>query len=99
MWQALEDTRLTLAGSPEEAGGSGGDLAAAADIAEKHRLRLTTTRLWSWREEDGPAAECFAELGRAGTGRAARVHLAAGRSGGVSTRKGISAGSPDAAGG
>ena len=33
LWQALEETGLTLAGSPEEAGGSGGDLFAAADIA------------------------------------------------------------------
>ena len=33
LWQALEETGLTLAGSPEEAGGSGGDLSAAADIA------------------------------------------------------------------
>ena len=33
LWQALAETGLTLAGSPEEAGGSGGDLLAAADIA------------------------------------------------------------------
>ena len=33
LWRALEETGLTLAGSPEEAGGSGGDLLAAADIA------------------------------------------------------------------
>jgi len=33
LWQALEDTGLTLAGSPEELGGSGGDLASAADVA------------------------------------------------------------------
>ena len=33
LWRALEETGLTLAGSPEEAGGSGGDLRAAADIA------------------------------------------------------------------
>src|SRR5690348_874892 len=33
LWRALEDTGLTLAGSSEEAGGSGGDLTAAADIA------------------------------------------------------------------
>jgi len=33
LWRALEETGLTLAGSPEEAGGSGGDLSAAADIA------------------------------------------------------------------
>ncbi|HWM98133.1 MAG TPA: acyl-CoA dehydrogenase family protein, partial [Streptosporangiaceae bacterium] len=32
LWQALAETGLTLAGSPEEAGGSGGDLFAAADI-------------------------------------------------------------------
>jgi acyl-CoA dehydrogenase len=32
LWRALEETGLTLAGSPEEAGGSGGDLFAAADI-------------------------------------------------------------------
>lgn len=40
-------------------------LHGAIGITEEHRLRLTTTRLWSWRDEDGPAAECFAELGRA----------------------------------
>ena len=33
LWQALEETGLTMAGSPEEVGGSGGDLSAAADIA------------------------------------------------------------------
>src|SRR5690348_17567300 len=33
LWRALEDTGLTLAGSSEEAGGSGGDLTMAADIA------------------------------------------------------------------
>src|SRR5260370_31497867 len=32
-WRALERTGLTLVGSPEELGGSGGDLASAADIA------------------------------------------------------------------
>jgi len=37
----------------------------AIGTTEEHRLRLTTTRLWSWREEDGTASECFAELGRA----------------------------------
>jgi acyl-CoA dehydrogenase len=40
-------------------------LHGAIGTTEEHRLRLTTTRLWSWRDEDGPAAECFAELGRA----------------------------------
>src|SRR5260370_34652903 len=33
LWQALEDTGLTLVGSPEELGGSGGDLASAAEVA------------------------------------------------------------------
>jgi acyl-CoA dehydrogenase len=45
-------------------------LHGAIGTTEEHRLRLTTTRLWSWRDEDGPAAECFAELGRAALGAA-----------------------------
>lgn len=40
-------------------------LHGAIGTTEEHGLRLTTTRLWSWRDEDGTAAECFAELGRA----------------------------------
>jgi acyl-CoA dehydrogenase len=46
-------------------------LHGAIGTTEEHRLRLTTTRLWSWREEDGSEAECFAELGRAALGAAA----------------------------
>src|SRR5260370_3858607 len=33
LWQALEDTGLTRVGSPEELGGSGGDVAWAAEVA------------------------------------------------------------------
>jgi acyl-CoA dehydrogenase len=51
-------------------------LHGAIGTTEEHRLRLTTTRLWSWRDEDGPEAECFAELGRAAL-------AAAGGSGGL----------------
>ena len=40
-------------------------LHGAIGTTEEHRLRLTTTRLWSWRDEDGSEAECFAELGAA----------------------------------
>ena len=40
-------------------------LHGAIGTTQEHRLRLTTTRLWAWRDEDGAAAECFAELGRA----------------------------------
>jgi acyl-CoA dehydrogenase len=40
-------------------------LHGAIGTTEEHRLRLTTTRLWSWRDEDGSEAACFAELGRA----------------------------------
>ncbi|HEY2261638.1 MAG TPA: acyl-CoA dehydrogenase family protein [Streptosporangiaceae bacterium] len=47
-------------------------LHGAIGTTEEHRLRLTTTRLWSWRDEDGPAAECFTELGRAALGAAHR---------------------------
>ena len=39
-------------------------LHGAIGTTQEHRLRLTTTRLWAWRDEDGAAAECFAELGR-----------------------------------
>src|SRR5690242_11307544 len=39
-------------------------LHGAIGTTEEHRLRLTTTRLWSWRDEDGSEAECCAELGR-----------------------------------
>jgi acyl-CoA dehydrogenase len=47
-------------------------LHGAIGTTEEHRLRLTTTRLWSWRDEDGSEAECFAELGRAALGAAIR---------------------------
>ena len=40
-------------------------LHGAIGTTEEHRLRLTTTRLWSWRDEAGSEAECFAELGAA----------------------------------
>jgi acyl-CoA dehydrogenase len=40
-------------------------LHGAIGTTEEHHLRLTTTRLWSWRDEDSPAGECLAELGRA----------------------------------
>jgi acyl-CoA dehydrogenase len=55
-----------------QASASAGQIAAIAHqlhgaigTTQEHRLRLTTTRLWAWRDEDSPAAECFAELGRA----------------------------------
>ena len=48
-------------------------LHGAIGTTEEHRLRLTTTRLWSWRDEDGSEAECFAELGRAAIGAATRA--------------------------
>src|SRR5690348_15815206 len=61
-----------VAAAKAQASDSAGTVAAIAHqlhgaigTTEEHRLRLTTTRLWSWREEDGTAAECFAELGRA----------------------------------
>lgn len=47
-------------------------LHGAIGTTEEHRLRLTTTRLWSWRDEDGSEAECFAELGRTALGAAPR---------------------------
>ena len=53
-------------------------LHGAIGTTEEHRLRLTTTRLWSWREEDGSEAECFAELGRAALGAAAGAEAGSG---------------------
>ncbi|HEY2284517.1 MAG TPA: acyl-CoA dehydrogenase [Streptosporangiaceae bacterium] len=47
-------------------------LHGAIGTTEEHRLRLTTTRLWSWRDEDGTASECFAEFGQAALGAADR---------------------------
>ena len=53
-------------------------LHGAIGTTEEHRLRLTTTRLWSWRDEDGSEAECFAELGRAALAAATRAGTGAG---------------------
>jgi acyl-CoA dehydrogenase len=53
-------------------------LHGAIGTTEEHRLRLTTTRLWSWRDEDGSEAECFAELGRAALSAATGTGTGAG---------------------
>jgi acyl-CoA dehydrogenase len=58
-------------------------LHGAIGTTEEHRLRLTTTRLWSWRDEDGSEAECFAELGRAALAAAARAGTRAGTGAGA----------------
>ena len=66
------ETLSAVVAAKAQASDSAGTVAAIAHqlhgaigTTEEHRLRLTTTRLWSWRDEDGTAAECFAELGRA----------------------------------
>ena len=56
-------------------------LHGAIGTTEEHRLRLTTTRLWSWRDEDGSEAECFAELGRSAVGAATGTGTGAGAGG------------------
>ena len=58
-------------------------LHGAIGTTEEHRLRLTTTRLWSWRDEDGSEAECFAELGRAALAAATRAGIGAGTGAGA----------------
>jgi acyl-CoA dehydrogenase len=65
-------------------------LHGAIGTTEEHRLRLTTTRLWSWRDEDGSEAECFAELGRAAL--AAATGAGAGAGAGTEAGAGIGAG-------
>ena len=58
-------------------------LHGAIGTTEEHRLRLTTTRLWSWRDEDGSEAECFAELGRAALAAATRAGTGTGTGAGA----------------
>jgi acyl-CoA dehydrogenase len=58
-------------------------LHGAIGTTEEHRLRLTTTRLWSWRDEDGSEAECFAELGAAALGAVTVTATAAGAGAGA----------------
>ena len=53
-------------------------LHGAIGTTEEHRLRLTTTRLWSWRDEAGAEAECFAELGAAALAAATGAGAGAG---------------------
>jgi acyl-CoA dehydrogenase len=59
-------------------------LHGAIGTTQEHRLRLTTTRLWSWRDEDGSEAECFAELGRAALAAVTGAGTGAGAGAGAS---------------
>jgi acyl-CoA dehydrogenase len=67
-------------------------LHGAIGTTEEHRLRLTTTRLWSWRDEDGSEAECFAELGRAALAAATGAGAKSGTGAGTGTGTGAWAG-------
>ena len=58
-------------------------LHGAIGTTQEHRLRLTTTRLWSWRDEDGSEAECLAELGRAALAAATRARAESGAGAGA----------------
>jgi acyl-CoA dehydrogenase len=73
-------------------------LHGAIGTTEEHRLRLTTTRLWSWRDEDGSEAECCAELGRAAlaAGAGGATGAGAGTGAGASGLWSWLSGSPDA---
>jgi acyl-CoA dehydrogenase len=68
--EAESAARAAVLAAKAQASESAGTVAAIAHqlhgaigTTEEHRLRLTTTRLWSWRDEDSSAVECFAELG------------------------------------
>jgi acyl-CoA dehydrogenase len=67
-------------------------LHGAIGTTEEHRLRLTTTRLWSWRDEDGSEAECFAELGRAALAAATGARAESGIGAGTGAWAGAGAG-------
>ena len=55
-------------------------LHGAIGTTEEHRLRLTTTRLWSWRDEDGSGGRM---LRRARPGGARRRRWGSGWAGGL----------------
>jgi acyl-CoA dehydrogenase len=81
---AGEGVSAVLAAKAQASSGAGvvaaiaHQLHGAIGITEEHGLRLTTTRLWSWRDEDSSEAECFAELGRAALAAATGARTGAG---------------------
>jgi acyl-CoA dehydrogenase len=67
---AAPSTRLAVAAAKSRTGEAAGAVAriahqvhGAIGFTREHDLRLWTTRLWAWREEDGSDAEWNAELG------------------------------------
>lgn len=63
-------TRFAVAAAKSRTGEAGGAVAriahqvhGAMGFTREHDLRLVTTRLWSWRDEDGSEAEWNVELG------------------------------------
>jgi acyl-CoA dehydrogenase len=72
-------------------------LHGAIGTTEEHRLRLTTTRLWSWRDEDGSEAECFAELGRAALAAATGARAESGIGAGTGAWAGLAGSGPGSA--
>jgi acyl-CoA dehydrogenase len=63
-------TRLAIAAAKARAGEAAGEVAriahqvhGAIGFTREHDLRLWTTRLWAWRDEDGSEAEWNAEIG------------------------------------
>jgi acyl-CoA dehydrogenase len=68
---AAPSTRLAVAAAKSRTGEAAGAVAriahqvhGAIGFTREHDLRLWTTRLWAWREEDGSDAEWNRELGR-----------------------------------
>jgi acyl-CoA dehydrogenase len=67
---AAPSTRFAVAAAKSRTGEAAGSVARVAHqvhgaigFTREHDLRLWTTRLWAWREEDGSDAEWNAELG------------------------------------
>ena len=65
-------TRFAVAAAKARTGEAAGAVAriahqvhGAIGFTREHDLRLATTRLWAWREEDGSDAEWNAEVGSA----------------------------------
>jgi acyl-CoA dehydrogenase len=64
-WFAVASAKVQAARGATVAARVAHQVHGAIGFTEEHSLRLATTRLWAWRDEDGSAADWAAELGRA----------------------------------
>lgn len=63
-WLAVAAAKVQAARGATAAARIAHQVHGAIGFTDEHRLRLSTTRLWAWRDEAGAAAAWAAELGR-----------------------------------